>query len=228
MFAALPMYDWAGVRASTDALWSSIRDACRAAGLDAPDQLSRPFGAADCLRSDLLLAQICGMPYRLWLHDKVTLLGASDFGIAGCAPGFYRSHIIVRPGDPVRGKAAVNALHSQSGYAAMTKHLGPPAHFILTGSHAASIRAVANGQAGYAAIDALTWRHALREMPEARSLQVVANTEPTPGLPFISALHNDTELLQALIERAIHALAPIHRDALFLRGFVRFRPSDYF
>lgn len=39
--AALPMYDWPEVRAETDAGWARLRDAFRAAGIDAPECLAR-------------------------------------------------------------------------------------------------------------------------------------------------------------------------------------------
>ena len=41
VFAALTMYDWPEVRAETDAQWAVIRDALRAAGVDAPERLAR-------------------------------------------------------------------------------------------------------------------------------------------------------------------------------------------
>lgn len=39
--AALPMYDWAEERATTDAVWADIRDRLRADGIDAPQGLVR-------------------------------------------------------------------------------------------------------------------------------------------------------------------------------------------
>jgi ABC-type phosphate/phosphonate transport system substrate-binding protein len=223
MFAALPMYDWPGVRAATDALWDAIREELRAVGLPAPQVLARPFNEADWLRPDLTLAQTCGMPFRLWLHDKVTLLGAADYGVEGCPPGYYCSFIVTQKGRDPKGKAAVSALHSQSGYAA----LAAPKRFILTGSHEASIRAVAIGQADYAAIDAVTWMHACREMAETGGLHIHSSTKPTPGLPFITANRDETETMQLCIEAAISRLSRQHKTALFLHGFVRFKPSDY-
>ncbi|KQZ19223.1 phosphate ABC transporter substrate-binding protein [Mesorhizobium sp. Root552] len=41
LIAALPMYDWPELRAETDGLWAHLRDALRARGIDAPEQLSR-------------------------------------------------------------------------------------------------------------------------------------------------------------------------------------------
>ena len=39
--AALPMYDWLETRADTDAHWARLRERLRAAGIDAPDHLTR-------------------------------------------------------------------------------------------------------------------------------------------------------------------------------------------
>ncbi|MDP3897878.1 MAG: PhnD/SsuA/transferrin family substrate-binding protein [Mesorhizobium sp.] len=39
--AALPMYDWAETRAATDAQWARLRDGLRAAGIAAPERLTR-------------------------------------------------------------------------------------------------------------------------------------------------------------------------------------------
>lgn len=39
--AALPMYDWPEMRGETDRKWARLRDALRAAGLDAPEELAR-------------------------------------------------------------------------------------------------------------------------------------------------------------------------------------------
>ena len=40
--AALGMYDWPEVRSETDALWSRLAAGLRAAGVAAPDDLTRP------------------------------------------------------------------------------------------------------------------------------------------------------------------------------------------
>jgi ABC-type phosphate/phosphonate transport system substrate-binding protein len=42
--AALPMYDWPEVRAEVDAEWAAIRDRLRAAGIEAPNGLTRRNG----------------------------------------------------------------------------------------------------------------------------------------------------------------------------------------
>jgi ABC-type phosphate/phosphonate transport system substrate-binding protein len=118
---------------------------------------------------------------------------------------------------------------SQSGHAALDAALGPlaPDRGLVTGSHRASIVAVATGAAEIAAIDAVSWRLAEAWEPEAARLRVLGWTRPTPGLPMITARGRDPGPIAGAVAEAIVALAPAHRAALGLAGFRRFRPADY-
>jgi ABC-type phosphate/phosphonate transport system substrate-binding protein len=144
-------------------------------------------------RPDLLLSQTCGMPYRHLLKDKVTLVGTPDFGLDGCAPGCYRSAIIVRADDPRESLAdfagatfACNETMSQSGFAApLVAAQAAGVRFgtqRLSDAHALSARMVAEGQADIAGIDAVSWRHMCRYDPWTVGMRVLTWTEPTPGL----------------------------------------------
>ena len=239
--AALPMDDWPEVRAETDALWSAIGDGLRAAGVDAPAALTRPDDPWSIWRApDLALAQTCGLPYAARLAGDVSLLGAPTYRIEDCPPGSYRSEIIVRADDPAERvedlagrRFAFNARESQSGWACFAASYGAPrAHFaeiVPTGAHRASVRAVAAGEADAAAIDAVSWRLALRHEPAAARLRVLTRTAPTPGLPFITAPRDDAALpmMRLVIETAILALPPTVSDALLLAGFAKWRPENY-
>lgn len=235
--AALPMYDWPEVRGATDAFWAALRDALRGRGIAAPDALSRdrPYGAA-WTDPGLVLGQTCSLPYRTRLHGAVTLIGAIDFALAGCPPGFYRSALVAAADDPREGvgaylgaRFAFNATDSQSGWGALTEALGPldPAQGLETGAHRASIAAVAEGRAEIAAIDAVSWRLAEAWEPAAVRVRVVGLTRPTPGLPLITAAGRDPAPFAAAVEAAIAALDPVPRAALGLRGFVPLVPEDY-
>ena len=82
MIASLPMYDWAEIKPVTDRLWTGIRDRLRAAGIEAPNELTRGIDMWDSWHDpDLLVSQTCGFPYRTKLHDKVTLVGTPDFAL---------------------------------------------------------------------------------------------------------------------------------------------------
>lgn len=239
--ASLPMYDWPEIAPATDRLWAGLRDGLRAVGIAAPDALTR--GAQDLwpqwTSPNLVLSQTCGFPFRAKLHDKVTLIGTPDFGVEGCPPGYYRSVFVARADDPRSGLAAFhdagfayNEAMSQSGWAAPQNHavaLGlrfPPV--LQTGGHRLSAQAVAEGRADFAALDAVTWRLITQyDAGLANCLKVVGMTDPTPGLPYISALGADAAQMFAVVAAAIADLPATDRRALGLRGFIAIPAAHY-
>ncbi|MEL6233893.1 MAG: PhnD/SsuA/transferrin family substrate-binding protein [Pseudomonadota bacterium] len=240
--AALPMYDWPEIRPSTDRFWGLIRDRLRALGMHPPHDLTRD-APAEALWSaaDMMLTQSCGLPYVRSLRGRMTLLGAPDYDIPGCAPGWYCSAIVVRRDDPratfseFRGSvAAVNGAGSQSGYAALAHHsaadgLALPffARCVVTGAHRASILSVAEGDADIAAIDYVSWRLATRHMTQSAQLRVLACTDPTPGLPLLCGLDVDAAQMRHAVADAIAMLSAHDRSALDPTAFCEFDPKDY-
>jgi ABC-type phosphate/phosphonate transport system substrate-binding protein len=239
MIASLPMYDRPELRAETDRYWALIREELAARGINAPEALRR--GDAVLMPQwespDLILSQTCGFPYRARLHGQVTLVGTPDFGNEGCAPGFYRSVLIARADDARDGFAAFDGARiayndglSQSGWAAPINHAAARGIHLLpgleTGSHRASFRAVAEGRAELAAIDALTWR-LIREFEDTSAVKVVGATDPTPALPYITAKSRDGAAIFDAIAAAIARLPQSDRDRLHLRGMVRIPADDY-
>lgn len=232
MIAALSMYDRAPIRAANDALWSAIRDALRARGIAAPQTLTRHDDVWAIWRDpDLILAQTCGLPFRARLHGDVRLVATPDYDLPGCAPGHYNSVVIAREARlPRAPRIAINDPLSQSGWAALQGWmveqglvLGP---VIVTGAHAASARAVAEGSADLAAIDAQTWRLLLRHEGADPMLEI-ARTAPTPGLPLITSLAHDPAPIRAALTEALGALRPATLSALDLRGFVQIDAAAY-
>lgn len=240
MIAALPMYDRPENRAATDRYWSLIRSALAARGIDAPDALRR--GDADLMPQwtdpALLLSQTCGFPYRAKLHGHVQLVGTPDFGVVGCPAGHYRSVLIARADDPRDHLAqfdgatlAYNDALSQSGWAAPQNHAAQHGLTLragpCTGAHAASLAAVAAGQADLAALDAVTWSLLAEHDPQAKAVKVIAQTDPTPGLPYITAATRDSGAIFDAIAEAIAALDVTERKALRLGGIVRIPAEEY-
>ena len=240
MIAALPMYARAALAPANDRYWGAIRDQLRAAGMAAPDALSR--GADDLwplwTAPDLVLAQTCGLPYRTRLHGKVTLVGTPDFALAGCKPGYYCSVLVARADDPrnlaglMAGRFAYNDALSQSGWAAAHNHvagLGLALRPTLrSGGHRRSAVAVVERRADLAAIDAVTWRLMQRhDGGLTATLREVARTAPTPGLPYITALGHDPAVLFAAIAAALAGMADDDRQALGLRGLVSIPAAAY-
>ncbi|GAB5463445.1 phosphate/phosphite/phosphonate ABC transporter substrate-binding protein [Hoeflea alexandrii] len=239
---SLPMYDWPEVREATDRLWVTIQQELTERGIDAPESLLR-CADPEALWTDpsLLLSQTCGYPYATMLAGKVILVGTPAHAVTGAAPGRYFSVLVARKGEAPRdtGKLgerrfAFNMKQSQSGFAAPARLLAANGDASLlqpleTGAHRASICAVAEARADWAAIDAVTWELAKRHEPAASDLVVFATTPQTPALPLITGSRNSEKAgaIADAVEAAIAAEDTEVRDALFITGLTRFRPADY-
>lgn len=235
MIAALGMYDIAPLRGANDRFWALIRDTLGYG----PHRLTRNADLREVWDSpDLLLAQTCGLPYRAWLHGRVQLVGTPDYGLPGCPPGHYRSVIVVRADDRREsldqfavGTMAFNDPLSQSGWAAAVAHLQArglaPARLLRSGGHALSARAVAEGRADFAALDAVTWILMREHDPVARELREIDRTEPTPGLPLITGPGRNATAIAAAVRRAIALLSPEDRTSLHLQALISIPAEDY-
>lgn len=237
-----PMYQVRGARQHADILWACLRDSIRKAGLNAPERVDdfapRTKG---WLHPHLILGQTCGLPYVLKLRDRVELVGTPDYGVEGCPPGFYHSTIVASRSDSrvdlseFRGSTlAFNGEDSQSGYAAIMRAVAPLARegrffrrAIHSGSHEASMRLVKQGLADVAGIDSVTWRMSREFDPNTIELKAVTTTEPTPGLPFITAIGNPAKKILEAVRLGIASLPDQTRNAFGLRGILAFEKSDY-
>ncbi|MFM2356179.1 MAG: hypothetical protein RLZZ528_1915 [Pseudomonadota bacterium] len=239
MIAAFPMYDWPQVAGANDRLWAAIADRLRASGHPAPDRLSRELGIWEAWESaDLILAQTCGMPYRTRLHGQVNLVATPDYGLPDAPAGHYYSELVVHADEPgdlpdfIDRTLAFNGQDSQSGWAAPQNHVAGLGrrftHTLHTGAHRESARAVADGRAAIAAIDAVSWRLYRDHFPaEAARLRVIGHTDPTPGLPLITARSRPPAPLAAAATEAVAGLDPEVRATLGLRGVVVIPASAY-
>lgn len=241
MIAAYGMYDRAETALAHDRMWASAHDHLSAQGVSAPQNLTRgdlAYGAG-WQSPDLLVSQTCGLPFRSFLKDRVTLVGTPDYGVVGCPPGFYRSVILVRRNDPRQflrdfGGAcfAVNDRHSQSGWAAAAKAFATasvvPGSCLVTGAHRVSAQTVAEGAADICAVDAVTWRGIQRWDAMGQDLRVLLETPPTPGLPLITAMGRDPAPLFSAMQAAIAALSSTDAEILGLRNLVRVPLHSYY
>ena len=238
MIASLPMYDRPETRPAWDRFWQHIK--AEAVGLDLPEHLTWGGGDAEhWLRPDLALSQTCSLPYRKYLHGKVALLGALDFGLPGCKPGFYNSVVVMRKDDPRHAQTtlsgltlAYNASDSQSGWAAPYFHLQNRGFNeiagVETGAHHASALAVAESRADIAALDAQTYRLLCRYEPIMTQLVDVCRTEPTPSLPLICGPEADADQIWSAVETAFdNRLTSADKARLDLQGVTRFTPDEY-
>lgn len=238
--ACLPMYDWPEVRAETQALWGRVRDGARARGADVPEALTDPGpDGVMALWHDpgLVFSQTCWGPLSLGLIEVLLPLAQPDYAAyeGGRGP-FYRSALVARggqaravpddpgaalPADLLAGQRfAFNGRDSLSGYLALKQDLGADpcalaAGHDQTGSHRASVIAVAEGRADLAAIDCRSWALARRFEPSAAALVVVGWTAERLGLPYVTHRACPPETARALRE-ILHEMgchdAPQHNN----------------
>jgi ABC-type phosphate/phosphonate transport system substrate-binding protein len=245
--AALPMYDFPEIAAANDALWRRIHAGLRARGIEGPERLTRG-GDLNAIWRDpgLVLAQTCGYPLVSVLGDAVTLIATPEYAFPGCDGAAHRSFVMRRAGDrrgeipAFRGAiAAINSRDSNSGMNLFRATVAPHAagrpffsKVVVTGSHAASLAAVAQGRADLAAIDCVTYGLLKRHCPEAVSgTALVAETLPSPGLPFIASSRLPEGAAVRIREALVEALEDPDlagtRDALGLKAARPASVQDY-
>ncbi len=239
MIANLMMYTRPELENAHNNYWALIRQNLTDKGIDSPETLSQDAEEFSVWNDpELVLSQTCGMPYRTWLHGKVTLIGTPDFDIKDCPAGYYRSAIIIRANDirktlPEFEDAcfAFNQTFSQSGYAAPYWHLKPLGFWfqnkLHVHQHINAARAVAEGRADIAAIDAITWRLLKKYEIFADKLQVLEWTEPTPALPYIAAFNVPREPTFNAVSNAIDAMSSKVRALLGIKQIVYIPPEAY-
>ena len=190
----------------------------------------------------------------VWGHDLVWACGlvtaralaSGDFrGRVVAAPVFagetrpvYRSVVVARPDGPVRRLAdlarhrvAVNETASWSGCRgplAELARVGLPRAFgetLPTGTHRASVEAVAAGHGDAAAIDCTVWEHLRRADPATTGrVLVVDRTGDWPAPPFSLADRLDPDVRARLVD-ALTGLRPA--DVAGLEGAVPAGAAPY-
>ncbi len=240
--AALPMYDRPETAAAHDALWALIRDGLRARDVAAPDALDRSVRTlARGTDRAVVLGQVCNLPLRHGLCGRLSRVGSGDYALPDTPPGHYYSHFVVRAQDDLApdtfhgrpgARFARNEADSHSGWGApqlWAARTGLPPFPAMpeTGSHLASARAVAEGRADMAAIDAISWRAMRRfDVDLVAALRLAGETGRSPGQTFVTAAP-DPRPHRAALHAAIAALPAPHRRTLGLVGLVVLTDDAY-
>ena len=246
--ASLPMYCEDEVRPATERWWAGLARHLRDHGVEGvPERLTWPDDYQGHWRSPgLLFSQTCGYPYVNVLGSAVKLIATPSYDAPGCERARYGAHVIVRENANVRSVAdlrgrrlAANGTGSYSGYHVWWHMLAagddPPSFFgeiVASGSHRASIRLVAAGEADACAVDCVT--HALlsdQAADELRGTRILASSPTAPAMPFVtSAATPDEEI--AKMREGLHAaiadpsLAPARKE-LRLTGASVLTDEDY-
>ena len=198
--ASLPMYAFPALAAAHQGFWDRLR-----AGMpDAPAHLDlsrRPV--PEDIGPEVLFTQVCGFPLFRRYRGQATILGTPHYGLEGCDGPMHRAAFIVRASDPADGLEAMrgrvfgcNSVHSNSGMNLPRLSLariagGRPffSRIAWTGGHPASLRAVLSQGIDLCAVDCVTWGLARRHAPELTAgLRVLAWTEPSPCLPYVTSV----------------------------------------
>ncbi len=240
------MYDWDEVAWAHDLLWAAVAERLNAEGISAPGAVDRRRSADSVWRDPgLVLSQTCGFPFSTRLRGMVRLVAVPIYDATGCQGAAYSSMIVTRRGELSEEiglfagrRFAYNSADSLSGFLALKstmKEAGldpSKVEWIETGSHRASIRAVATEGADVAAVDAVCWALALRHEPElTAALKVVAVTPLRPGLPLITAVERtDREvstIRTALKETLRDPATKAARAAIHITGIGTYDEWDY-
>ncbi|MBX2825966.1 MAG: PhnD/SsuA/transferrin family substrate-binding protein [Gammaproteobacteria bacterium] len=246
--AVLGMYDWPELTAVTNELWQHLAVPLSEAGLAAPTTLERERPLLETwLDPELVLGQTCGFPYLAHLQDSTTLLGTPDYAVDGAEQGYYQSLLISHKDNEHVGPLhfpgsvlAVNGVNSQSGFNAIRLYLAelsregsietrsdntsPPFRSILhTGSHRASLQAVARKQADLCAVDPVSFALARDfDADVLKDLQVTGRTPSVPALPLICSNRNaervELDSLRKSLRQCFDRLPATVRKPLHLRG----------
>ncbi len=236
--AGLPMYDLPEVRPATHAWWTGLARAFSAAGIeDVPGSLVEPTDLMAHWRApDLMFSQTCGLPYTRELLAYARLVATPCYAAGGCDGATYRSLVLTGADAPAPDVAAlaaatlaVNSYGSHSGWVALCAaiigqgQMPACANVVLTGSHRASIAAVARGEADLCAVDCVTFALLQAHVPaEVAGVRSILQSPAAPGLPYITARSTARESLSRLRDGLVAAFeAPdleAARAALLLRG----------
>lgn len=231
------MYDLPAVRAATDDWWRGLARHMRQAGIaDVPEELAHDPTLA-WTAPELLFSQTCGYPLKHVLAGRVEPLCTPAYAAPGCDGASYASALVVRADVDVAGFAdlrggtcAVNAPDSHSGCNVLRRMIAPfaggEAFFVSveeTGSHVASIDAVAGGRADICSVDAVTHELVRRHEPtRLDGTRVLAYSPRAPGLPYIAGPRVDADERGRLRDAVFAALGDpdlgTTREALLITG----------
>lgn len=242
------MYDLPPVRAQTDALWTLLSAHLRREGVEGvPRALSRekPYEAL-WSKPDLLISQSCGYPLTHVYRETLRPVARFHYAVPGCRGPDYSSAILVSDSSAagemgeLRGTVcAVNSRNSQSGYNAIRAMVAPIAgggrffsDIRVTGSHFASITAVAEGEADVCAVDCVTYALLDRYAPDSiAGVRVLGFTPACPGLPLVARTDLDADQFDRLRAALRAAISDPEgervRQALFIDGLTETVFDDY-
>jgi ABC-type phosphate/phosphonate transport system substrate-binding protein len=246
LVASLGMYDFPSVAEANARLWAAIGGYLRAGGVGAPTALEAAPPSDLWTNPRLIFGQTCGYPFVTALRDRVTLIATPIYSFEGCDGASHCSFIVVSArsrGRSLAGfegaRAALNSRDSNSGMNLFRGLFAPIARgrpmfsqVIVTGSHTASLAAIADGAADIAAIDCVSYALLRRDRPELfDNVATIARTPSSPGLPFVMNAELGKSLAAAVRVALFAALndpaLADARETLGLEGATMLSEAEY-
>jgi ABC-type phosphate/phosphonate transport system substrate-binding protein len=246
--AHLPMYDLPEIRPAVERLWGRVAERLREAGLpDVPVSLSGHLTHHESWRDpELLFGQCCGYPALHGFRGLVRIFATPIYDAPGCEGTKHCSLILVSADSALKEIAelrgalfALNSWDSNTGmnlprlaFAPFAKNGRFLGDIVETGSHAESLARVAEKRADAAAVDCVTHALLARHRPDlVAKTRVLAATDPSPSLPFVTTRRASDMIVGALRRALVEALAEPAlepaRNALFLKGAIPAEEESY-
>lgn len=246
--ASFPMYDFEEVRGAHEVLWNSVARKLERAGVEGvPAALDRSRGLHELWTDPgLLLSQCCGADLVGRYAGTLALVATPLYGAPGCDGSLYSSLVLVAEDSratelsDLRGAVcAVNYPESHSGANALRALVAPLSRrgrffsrIVTSGSHPASVAAVARGEADVAAIDCVTYALLDRYRPSLlEGTRRLCYSARAPGIPFVTRAGSDSnrirQLQNALLEAFEEPEVRAAGAAVFIHGVELLPPSAY-
>jgi ABC-type phosphate/phosphonate transport system substrate-binding protein len=209
------MYPFPETAPPTSAFWDALRVCLVARGIDVSDVvLVDPVAhVPEGIGPDVLFTQSCGYPLFKTFRDQGRVLATPAFAFAGCEGPYHRAFFIVRAKDPaerledLRGRVfGCNSRLSNTGMnlprLTLARIAGGRPFFrsvVMTGGHLASIGHLRRETIDLCAVDCVTWGLFRKFRPEdAVHYRVLAQTAPSPSLPYVTSITMDARTVAAL------------------------------
>ena len=246
--ASMPMYDMPEVAAALDDLWAGIARHFRHEGVvETPESIVHGHALQDLWRDpDLWFSQCCGYDLVNGYAGKLQPLAAPHYAAHDCEGIEYASVIIVSEDCwaqdvlDMRGAVCViNGHESHSGMNALRALIAPASQdgrffsaVKVSGTHAASLELLKNGDADVSAIDCVT--HTLFQRYRPASLagtRKLGTTYRAPGIPYVTRSSIDPDRIARMQAAILRTFADpnlaVTREALLLRGVELVATSEY-
>lgn len=213
--ASLPMYNFPAMRPANAAFWSALAALLEADGVtDVPVLLDAEQGPVpEAIPPAMIFTQTCGYPLQTLYRGQYRYLATPSYVAPGCGAMTHRAFVVVREDDPARTiedlrgrRFAVNSEHSNSGMNLPRRLIAPLAQngrffggVTRSGSHPRSLSLVQQGDTDAASVDCLTWAFAAEHAPSStEGLRVLAETPPSPAIPFVTGVDTTPDEIAAL------------------------------